>query len=31
MTEQEVNDIIATYEQQQADEWSAYELGDCGE
>lgn len=30
MTESEINALIATYEQQQADEWSAYELGDCG-
>lgn len=31
MTEYEVNTLIATYEQQQADEWAVYELGDCGE
>ena len=30
MTEYEVDMLIAIYEQQQADEWAAYELGDCG-
>lgn len=31
MTQQDIDILIAEYEATQADEWAAYELGDCGE